>query len=133
MKKLQRIDAIDTRAIREKLRMAFYMLEPREQTQRREFKKMMLDLYLLRVVDHYTFKQLTNLLVDLGLKLSESTVRDYYSTFVVEMREELDSKISEHIAFREEIRKATTGLDLSEIPKVIQEISQRIASSQTAY
>lgn len=125
MAKLHRISAADAEALRLTLWMAALTSEPFEGTQRKEFRRLMPDLYLIKEVGRCTFKQLTLLLKGIGLRLSEPTVRAYYSEFLDVMKNESKSEIEELIALTEEIKKETVGLGYIEMLEKARAIMKR--------
>lgn len=77
--KLQRISGVQLSVGRELLFQFSLRVTPNNQTQRRIFSRYLPDIYFLKEKTGCTFKSITKYLKDIGLNLSESSVRVYYS------------------------------------------------------
>lgn len=110
-KRLHMVSADDFASAKNMLEMAILMLEAEEQTQRQTFGTMMPTMYRLRNVDGFTFQQITSLLGKCGFKLAQSSVRAYYSHFVLANENEYIKQIKENIQRFDKIRKENEGFE----------------------
>lgn len=69
--------SIDLESVKNSLKIAAMTDAPKQRVQRDAFKSLMPVLFLFRS-NGYSFEEITIKLVDVGFKLSVSTVRGYY-------------------------------------------------------
>lgn len=120
-KKLRRISG-DEAASCELLVLTALTREASELTQKRAFKNLMPSIYVIRTQKGLTFKEITSILKDVGLQLSESTVRAYYNEFILLCEKECKSKLVEYVQLLDEIQMEypkTKDLTLREIVQMI--------------
>ena len=110
---LCRVSGSDAIAAKEIFLLAFLIVEPEHQTQRRLFRSLLPTIYMLRNKDGYTFKQITSLLWDSGLKLAESSVRAYYCKMLPGLKDECIIKMEEWALLRDELRKRANEMEIS--------------------
>ncbi|OIQ74780.1 hypothetical protein GALL_435630 [mine drainage metagenome] len=80
---------------------------------------------MLRCKKGYTFNKITVLLRDCGIKLTESSVRVYYSQMLPAREEECIIKMEEQALLLEEIMKETKDNKISSIAGKVAEILAR--------
>ena len=112
-RQLCRVSGSDAIAAKEIFLLAFLIVEPEHQTQRRLFRSLLPTIYMLRNKDGYTFKQITSLLWDSGIKLAEPSVRVYYSQMLPCHEGECIIKMEEWALLREELRKRANEMETS--------------------
>lgn len=121
---LHRIAGIDAIAARKVLLITFLAVEP-DQTQRHAFSSLLPEIYMLRNKDGYTFKKITKLLRDCGIKLAEPSVRVYYYQMLPSRKNECIVKMQEQALLWSEIKKETNGMEISAIAGKVAEILER--------
>lgn len=122
--KLHRVNAQDAATLREMLISA--LTETREQTQRQFISQHLPDLYVLRNLDGWSFKQISNLLRMRGIiKLSEPSLRVYYSQLLAGRESECLAKMKEVEPLIATIKNEASGLDVSHIAAKVTEILNR--------
>lgn len=122
--KLHRINAQDAATLRDTL-IVYALAEVQEQTQRQFISKHLPSLYILRNHHDWTFKQISNTLKMMGVKLSESSLRVYYCQLLVGRESECIAKLKEMEPVIAAIENETRGLDVSVIAAKVTEILNR--------
>lgn len=120
--KLRRIKGSDIPIAQEILLLACFSLETYERTQKQIFCSLMPTLYMLKTEQNFTFKQITSLLNESGIRLSESSVRIYYSEFLSCSEQEYQQETDKQKRFFEvlqRILKNYAHLPPSEIAQLI--------------
>lgn len=112
-RQLSRVSGPEAIAAKEICLLALLVVEPEHQTQRRLFRSLLPTLYMLRNKDGYTFKQITSLLRDSGIKLVESSVRAYYFKMLPSLEDECIIKMKEWTLLRDELRKRANEMEIS--------------------
>lgn len=92
---LHRISAFQMDVLGDVLDIYALGFNPCEQTQRQAFRKLLPHVYVLRKLHQFTFKKITVALAQCGLKLSESTVRVYYSKMLPKYQAECELHLVE--------------------------------------
>lgn len=122
--KLHRINAQDAATMRDML-IVYALTEVQEQTQHQFISKHLPDLYILKNLDGWTFKEISNLLRMRGIKLSESSLRVYYCQLLTGRESECMEKMMEMEPVIAAIKNETRGLDVSLIAAKVTEILNR--------
>ena len=107
---LRRISAENYSVAKEVFKTLAALGEPTELTQRRLFIQLIPHVYVLRHRYNYTFKQISRLCNECGLKLSESTIRVYYSKFALQMKAECEAALAEMELIARKIENNTKQL-----------------------
>lgn len=100
--KLHRVSADQSSIGHELLLQIALLIEPNDQTQRRIFSNYLPEIYFLKKKKGYTFKFITKCLKEIGLNLSASSVRAYYSEMLPKRIQECTDKageLEEHLQF----------------------------------
>lgn len=93
--KLQRISGDQLLLGRELLLQIALRMMPDDQTQRRFFSNYLPEIYFLKEKVGCTFKSITKYLKEIGLNLSESSVRAYYSEMLPKRLQECIGRAEE--------------------------------------
>ena len=112
--KLQRISADQLSVGRELLLQIALRMKPNDQTQRRIFSSYLPEIYFLNEKVGCTFKSITKYLKEIGLNLTESSVRVYYSEMLPNRIQECISKtkeLEEHYQSLKEINRFSNNKD----------------------
>lgn len=125
-KKLRRVKASDLETGRELLLQVILNAEAQEKSQRQAFGEIMPTIYMLRVYQKFTFREIASLLSEATeLCLSISAVRAYYNLYVSENEPEYKKTLNEKIQFMEDIQKEYSGRNLTGIAQfVIDKLAQ---------
>jgi hypothetical protein len=112
--KLQRFSADQLSVGRELLLQIALRMKPNDQTQRRIFSSYLPEIYFLKEKVGCTFKSITKYLKDIGMNLTESSVRVYYSEMLPNRIQECISKtkeLEEHYQSLKEINRFSNNKD----------------------
>jgi len=93
--------------IKHNLQVFALAYDPSEFTQRQFFKTIMPELFVLRRKG-FSFKEITTLLINCGLKLQPSTVREYYTDFQQECQEACDARIEANLKLLASLNQLNT-------------------------
>ena len=115
---LRRIAGTDASTAEEVLKVASFLLVPEDRTQRRVFETLMPYIHALHN-EKYRWEQITKLLNNLGFTLQTSAVRSYYHKMILTCQDVCQAYMQERILLMAEIRKETTGADLSAIAGIV--------------
>lgn len=93
--KLQRVSGDQILFAQEFLLQVFLRVEPDHQTQSRTFSRILPVIYYLKVHEGCTLKSITKYLNEIGIALSYSSVRVYYSKMLPKHMQECIDKAKE--------------------------------------
>ena len=94
--RLTRMSAEDAITVREVIAFAIQSIEPEDRSKRQLFASLMPDLYVLRMKG-FGFRQLTDLLVDCGVQLQQTTVRTYYQEMLASKMELCEARFDKQL------------------------------------
>jgi len=129
-KKLHRISMSDSELGLTLLTLAIATLEFEERTQRQLFRRHMPMLYFLNRHEGVTFKQLTSLLADCGMKLCESTVRAYFSKLVNVNEAEYIKYAADRVPVWNRLKQELTGVDITRIASTAERVLEESGLSE---
>ncbi len=122
---LHRMSAADVARARGVLDLACLVLEPEDRTQRQEFSMLLPKIYILREMNGYTFKQITALLIKIGIKLKESSVRVYYAQMLPNREDECIHNMAEHIRLYDSLMEKIKAAEIAERGETAFEIMKK--------
>lgn len=121
---LRRIAGADASTAEEVFKVASFLLVPEDRTQRKAFETLMPYIYVMRN-NKCPWAQITKLLNDLGFTLQTSAVRSYYYKMILTCLDICQQHMQEQTLLMAEIRKETTGADLSAIAGIVAAIMEK--------